>query len=324
MTLTRLLTATALTLFGLAASPLARAPLPQAVPPAGQPAREPGVIPLWPEGVPGAKPDGGVERIVDDRVYNVQVPTLTHYPAPADRACGTAIIMCPGGGYTRLAIAKEGSGLARLLNGLGVTVFVLKYRLVEYGHPAPLQDVLRAVRLVRARAKEFGVDPARIGVMGSSAGGHLAASAATLYDGPEGRTGAPLDATSARPDFIALLYPVITMKPPYVHAGSRRSLLGDQPAEALVERLSVETQVTKDTPPAFLVHTGEDTSVPLENSILFYQALRRAGVAAELHLFEKGAHGFGTAPGLGPTSDWPARLEAWMRSHGWLDRGAGR
>jgi acetyl esterase/lipase len=280
------------------------------------------VIPIWPEGVPGAKPDGGEERTVDDRVYNVQNPTLTVFPADPARAVGTAVIMCPGGGYVRLAITKEGNGFARILNDIGVTVFILKYRMAEYGHPAPLQDVLRSVRLVRSRAAEFGIDPHRIGVMGSSAGGHLAASAATLFDAPEGKTGAALDAVSARPDFVSLMYPVITMKPPFAHMGSRKALLGEAPPDALVERMSVETQVTAATPPVFMVHTGEDTSVPLENSILFFQALRKAGVPAELHLFEKGAHGFGTAPGLGPTSDWPARLEAWMRAHGWLDRPA--
>jgi acetyl esterase/lipase len=202
-----------------------------------------------------------------------------------------------------------------------VTVFVLKYRLKEYGHPAPLRDLLRAVRLVRSRAADLGVRPERIGVMGSSAGGHLAASAATLYDAPEGRTGAPLDATSARPDFVALLYPVISLSEPYVHRGSLGALLGENPSPVLVEHLSLERQVTKDTPPAFLVHTAEDKSVPLENSILFFQALRRAGVPAEMHLYEKGPHGFGTQPGLGPTSEWPRRLEEWLRSHGWLEQG---
>jgi acetyl esterase/lipase len=278
------------------------------------------VIPIWPEGVPGAKLGGGEERTVDDRVYNVQNPTLTVFPADPARAVGTAVIMCPGGGYVRLAITKEGNGFARILNDIGVTVFILKYRMAEYGHPAPLQDVLRSVRLVRSRAAEFGIDPNRIGVMGSSAGGHLAASAATLFDAPEGKTGAALDAVSGRPDFVSLMYPVITMKPPFAHMGSRKALLGAEPSDALVERMSVETQVTAATPPVFMVHTGEDTSVPLENSILFFQALRKAGVPAELHLFEKGAHGFGTAAGLGPTSDWPARLDAWMRAHGWLNR----
>ena len=278
------------------------------------------VIPIWPEGVPGAKPGGGEERTVDDRVYNVQNPTLTVFPADPARAVGTAVIMCPGGGYVRLAITKEGNGFARILNDIGVTVFILKYRMAEFGHPAPLQDVLRSVRLVRSRAAEFGIDSGRIGVMGASAGGHLAASAATLFDAPEGRTGAALDAVSGRPDFVSLMYPVITMKPPFAHMGSRKALLGAEPSDALVERMSVETQVTAATPPVFMVHTGEDTSVPLENSLLFFQALRKAGVPAELHLFEKGAHGFGTAAGLGPTSDWPARLDAWMRAHGWLNR----
>jgi acetyl esterase/lipase len=285
-------------------------------------AQEGQVIPLWPEGVPGARPGGGEERLEDGRVYNVQGPTLTAFPAPAATASGAALIICPGGGYVRLAVAKEGSALTRRLNAIGVSAFVLKYRLAEYGHPAPLRDVLRAVRLLRSRAKELAIRPDRIGVMGSSAGGHLAASAATLFDAPEGRTGAPLDATSARPDFVALLYPVITMAGPFAHAGSRRALLGENPAPGLLERLSVETQVTRDTPPAFLVHTGEDASVPLENSLLFYQALRRAGVAAELHLFEKGPHGFGTSPGLGPTSEWPQRFEEWLRFHGWLERAA--
>jgi acetyl esterase/lipase len=283
-------------------------------------ADEPRVIPLWPEGVPNAQPNGGVERVENDRTFNVQIPTLAFFPAPADIANGTAVIICPGGGYARLALGKEGNEFARILNRLGVSAFVLKYRLVEYGHPAPLQDVLRAVRIVRSRAKEFGVRPDRIGVMGSSAGGHLAASAATLYDAPEGRTGAELDAVGARPTFVALLYPVITMKGAFVHTGSRRSLLGENPSLDLVDRLSVDLQVTKDTPPAFLIHTQEDASVPLENSLAFFQALRRFKIDSELHLYEKGPHGFGTRADLGPTSDWPKRWEEWMRAHGWLDR----
>ena len=155
--------------------------------------------------------------------------------------------------------------------------------------------------------------------MGSSAGGHVAASAATLFDAPEGRTGAALDATSGRPDFVGLLYPVITMRDPYAHAGSRTNLLGATPPESLLSRMSLETQVTSSAPPMFLVHTAEDKSVPLENSLLFYAALRRAGVPAELHLYERGAHGFGLAQGLGPTSEWFDRFVSWMSAHGWLD-----
>lgn len=284
----------------------------------GAAAVEPTVIPLWPEGVPGALPNGGAEYIKDDRVYNVQVPTLTYFPAPADKAVGTAAIVCPGGGYVRLAVTNEGNGMAKWLNSLGVSVFVLKYRLREYGHPAPLRDVLRAVRLVRSRAAEFGVDPHRIGVMGASAGGHLTACAGTLYDHPDGKTGAALDAVSARPDFLVMQYPVIYMDNPAMHRGSREALLGPNPTPELLALLSVERHVTKDTPPAFLVATQEDTSVPLENSIAFYTALRKAGVPAELHLYEKGPHGFGMRQGLGPTSEWPQRAAEWMRSHGWL------
>jgi acetyl esterase/lipase len=285
------------------------------------PGAEPMVIPLWPEGVPGPIAPAPPEHVEDGRVVDVSVPTLTVFRPPAGKANGLGAIVCPGGGYVRLAVDKEGSELTRWLNGLGVTAFVLKYRVAPQRHPAQLRDVLRAVRLVRSRAGELGVDPHRIAVFGSSAGGHLAATAATLFDAPEGKTGAALDAISARPDFVVLQYPVITMRDPFVHAGSRHALLGDHPPAELVDRLSLEHQVTRQTPPAFLVHTQEDASVPADNSILFYQALRAAGVSAEMHLYEKGPHGFGIKPGLGPTSDWPKRCEEWMRAHGWLTPG---
>ena len=281
------------------------------------------VIPIWPEGVPGAKPGGGERRIADGRVYNIQVPTLTYFAPEPGRATGTAVIICPGGAYARLAIANEAAGVAERLHALGVATFILEYRLAEYGHPAPLQDVLRAVRFVRSKAAEFGVRLDRIGVFGASAGGHVAATAATLFEAPEGRTGAALDPTSARPDFAALLYPVITLRDPFAHRDSRTNLLGARPPESLVARMSLETQVTVDTPPVFIVHTAEDKSVPLENSVLFYQALRRAGVSAEMHLYERGAHGFGMTPGIGPASEWFLRLAEWMRGHGWLDEPRG-
>lgn len=279
---------------------------------------DPTVIPIWPEGVPDAQPNGGTEYIKDDRVYNVQVPTLTYFPAPLNKATGTAVIVCPGGGYVRLSVVNEGNSYTRWLNSLGVSCFILKYRLKEYGHPAPLRDVLRAVRLVRSRAAEFGIDPHRLGVMGGSAGGHLAACAGTLFDHPAGKTGAPLDAVNARPDFLIMQYPVILMEGPKVHRGSRDSLLGPHPTPELVNLLSVDRQVTAQTPPSFLVATAEDTSVPLENALTFYTALRQVGVPAELHLYEKGPHGFSMHPDLGPTSQWPQRAEEWMRSHGWL------
>jgi acetyl esterase/lipase len=276
-------------------------------------------IPLWPEGVPGAKPGLGAERWFDGHTSNVSEPTLIVYAPAVDKPNGTAVIICPGGGYVNLSVEREGVQYANWLSTLGVTSFVLKYRLAEFGYPAPLQDVLRAVRLVRSRAAEFKINPARIGVMGSSAGGHLAASAGTLFDHPAGKTGAPLDATSARPDFLILMYPVITMDDPAVHAGSRKALLGASPIPELLELMSLEKQVTAATPPTLLIHTQADKSVPVENSILFFQALTRAGVPAEMYLFEHGAHGMGVKAGLGTASEWPRRAEEWLRNRGLLD-----
>ena len=284
------------------------------------------VIPLWPEGVPAAvRPDApaakgpvGEEKISATHNANISVPTLTVYAPAVDRPNGTAVIVCPGGGYTNQSTLREGVQYARWLSTLGVTAFVLKYRQLEYGHPAPLQDVLRAVRLVRSRATEFKIDPARLGVMGSSAGGHLAACAGTLFDHPDGRTGAALDAVSARPDFLILMYPVITMDDPSVHAGSRKALLGAQPEPAQLQLMSVEKQVTAATPPTLLIHTQEDKTVPIENSILFFQALTRAKVPAEFYAFEHGSHGMGMKAELGTASDWPKRAEEWLRARGLL------
>jgi acetyl esterase/lipase len=276
------------------------------------------VIPLWPEGVPGAKPGLGAEQHEDGRISNVSEPTLTVFAPAVDKPNGTAVIICPGGGYVRLSTEREGVQYANWLSTLGVTSFVLKYRLAEFGHPAPLQDVLRAVRLVRSRAAEFKINPDRIGVMGSSAGGHLAASAGTLFEHPAGKTGAALDAVSARPDFLILMYPVITMEDYAVHVGSRRALLGAQSTPELLRLMAVEKQVTAATPPTFLIHTQEDQSVPVENSILFFQALTKAHVPAEMYLFEHGGHGMGMRAGLGTASDWPRRAEEWLRARGLL------
>lgn len=278
----------------------------------------PVVIPLWPEGVPGAKALGEELHEAGGRITRVSEPTLTVHAPAIDRPNGTAVIIAPGGGYGLLSAEREGVQYANWLSTLGVTSFVLKYRLADFGHPAPLQDVLRAVRLVRSRAAEFKINPGRIGVMGSSAGGHLAACAGTLFNHAAGRTGAALDTTDARPDFLILMYPVITMEGPSVHAGSRRNLLGENPAPDLVNLLSVERQVTAATPPTLLIHTQEDQSVPVENSLLFYQALTRAKVPAEMYLFEHGAHGMGMKPDFGTASDWPRRAEEWLRQRGLL------
>ncbi|KQW46689.1 MULTISPECIES: alpha/beta hydrolase [unclassified Roseateles] len=299
-------------------------------------AAPPNVLPLWPEGVPAAmradapaaRGELGPERVdANGAIANVSVPTLTVVAPAVDRHSpphGTAVILCPGGGYRYLSWQHEGLQYAAWLSTLGITTFILKSRLQEWGHPAPLQDVLRAIRLVRSRAAEFGIAPNRIGVMGSSAGGHLAASASTLFDHADGRTGAALDNNvNARPDFAALVYPVITMTDPAAHAGSRRSLLGDKPSPALLALTSLEQQVSKDTPPTLLLHTQRDKTVPVDNSILYYQALTRAGVPAELYVFEQGGHGIGMRDGFGTASAWPRHAEDWLRQRGLLSA-AGR
>ncbi len=271
---------------------------------------------LWPEGVPGTPREPAVQSSRSspdgELVSGVQRPILTVWRAPADNANGTAVIICPGGGYQVLAVEKEGSDVARWLNGLGITAFVLRYRLKDWGHPAPLRDALRALRLVRSRAEEFGVRADRIGILGFSAGGHLAASASTLYDDADGRTGSPLDEVSARPDFTILLYPVISLVAAPAHRGSRLNLLGPEADPALLEKLSPERQVTAATPPAFLMHTADDATVPLENSVLYQQALRAAGVPAELRVYDHGPHGIGLRTEHEAARRWPAACAAWL------------
>jgi len=277
------------------------------------------VIPLWPEGVPDAKPALGPEHVdADGWATHIAEPRLAVYPPAVDRPNGTAVVICPGGGYVGLSRLREGAQYANWLSTLGVTSFVLTNRIGEFGHPAPLQDVLRAIRIVRSRAAEFHLDPSRIGVMGSSAGGHLAACAGTLFDNRAGKTGAALDAVSARPDFLILMYPVITFDDPFAHAGSRQALLGGHPSPELLRLLSVEKQVTAQTPPTLLIHTQEDEMVPVENSLLFFQALTRAKVPAEMYVFEHGGHGMGMRAGLGTASEWPKRAEEWLRTRGLL------
>jgi acetyl esterase/lipase len=276
----------------------------------------PQVIPLWPEGVPGLKADGPPEQEDNGRFTHVHQPTLTVYAPEAPN--GTAVIYAAGGGYIRVAVGTNGGEITRWLNRIGITVFVLKYRHADYGQPAPLQDALRAVRVIRSRAEELGVKADRIGLLGGSAGGHLAASAGSMFEAPEGRTGAALDAVSARPDFTILVFPVITMQDPFTHGVSRRALLGDAPTAELKTRWSIDEQVSSRSSPTFLVHSSEDTVVPVENSLLFYQAMRRAKVPIEMHLYPRGPHGSGMAPALGPTAEWPRHCESWLRFNGWL------
>jgi acetyl esterase/lipase len=282
-------------------------------------AAPPSTIELWPEGVPGIKPDASPEKIVDGRIINIHKPSLLVFPADRAKATGTAIILSSGGGYVRISVNPNGDETVRKMNELGISVFVLRYRLSDYGHPAPLKDVLRAVRTVRSRAAEFGVSSDRIGVMGTSAGGHLSGCAATLWDHADGKTGAAMDSVSARPNFAVLIYPVVTLSQDFTHRGSREALLGKSPAPGLADALSLEKHVRKDSPPFFIVATMADTTVPVMNSLSLYQALVKAGVPSELHVYAKGSHSNSRDPQYGPTAVWPLRLEEWLRFNGWLD-----
>ncbi len=274
-------------------------------------AGEPKVELLWPGGAPGAKGEAEGDK-----------PTLTIYLPPQDKATGASVVICPGGGYGALAVDHEGHQIAQWLNSFGVAGFIVKYRHrnsgAGYGHPAPIQDAQRAIRTVRSRAKEWGVDPNRIGILGFSAGGHLASTAATHFNESFGEARDTIDRVSCRPDFAVLVYPVISFTEPFTHTGSRKNLLGAEPDAALVEKMSNEKQVTPQTPPTFLIHTWEDRGVPAENSIYFYLALRKANVPAEMHIFLKGPHGFGLGQKLDGASAWPKLCEKWMGESGFL------
>jgi acetyl esterase/lipase len=266
---------------------------------------EPQTIPLWEQSAPGA-----VGQADEDK------PTITLFRANGT-GVRTAVIVAPGGAYAHLAMNHEGRQVANWLNALGVTAFVLKYRLgPKYHHPIELGDAQRAIRLVRSHAQELGIAPDRLGIMGFSAGGHLASTAGTHFDSGNSGASDPIDRVSSRPDFLILGYPVITMQGPYAHSGSVKNLLGNHPDPKLQEELSNELHVTPQTPPTFLFTTSEDKTVPAENSVDFYLALHKAGVPAELHVFEKGPHGVGldlSDPALG---EWPALLANWLRERG--------
>jgi acetyl esterase/lipase len=255
------------------------------------------------------------------RTANVVTPTLTVFQPAKKKATGTAIVLCPGGGYTRLVMEREGREAALRLNEMGLTVFLLKYRLPnDLTQPdktiAPLLDAQQAIRLVRERAAEFGVRPDRIGIMGFSAGGHLAATAATHFARPVGDNAA---ATSVRPDFAVLVYPVISFADSLMHPGSRKTLLGPTPAPAQVQLYSNELQVSTATPPTFLVHAADDKVVKVQNSMAFYLACVHHGVPAEMHLYPKGGHGFGIN-NKAVQDNWTERLHSWLATNGWLGR----
>jgi acetyl esterase/lipase len=273
----------------------------------------PKTFPVWPDGVPDSK---GTDPKLD-------VPRFTLYLAKPEKATGAAVVVCPGGGYGGLAMDHEGKQVADWLNGLGIAAVVLQYRLgPRYHHPAPLQDASRTIRTVRARAKEWGLDPRRVAILGFSAGGHLASTAGTHFDAGKADATDPIERESSRPDRMILAYPVIAMATEYTHRGSNRNLLGDNPPPDLLSSLSNETQVSRETPPTFLVHTDADTGVPPENSLLFAMALRKGKVPLELHIFEKGRHGLGLGGDNAAFQAWPRLCETWLKGQGFLTREA--
>lgn len=257
---------------------------------------------LWEEAAPGAKGDSKAD-----------VPVLYPYPVREEDATGVAVIVTPGGGYGHLALDHEGDQIARWLNEHDIIAYVLRYRHAPaYGHPVPKLDLQRAIRTVRHMAKNSHGAIERIGVIGFSAGGHLTATAATQFDDGDADAEDAVERESSRPDFVILGYPVITMTDRYTHKGSRRNLLGKEPGAALIEAMSAEKHVTENTPPAFLFSSSDDKVVPVENSLMFYQALVAAGVPAEIHLFKSGPHGFGLGKNDPALSAWPGLCITWM------------
>lgn len=266
--------------------------------------------PLWPHGAPGAL-----------GTADTDIPTLTLYLPLDPTRTRTAVVVAPGGGYRMLASNHEGREVANWLNAMGITAFVLKYRLgPRYHYPVELEDAQRAMRIARSRAAEIGYSPDRIGMMGFSAGGHLTSMVGTHFDSGNSSAADSIDRMSCRPDFLVLGYPVISMSAPFTHQGSELNLLGENASPELRKKLSSELQVTPQTPPTFLFATTNDDTVPVENSLAFYRALVKAGVPVEMHIFEKGHHGVGLDLGDPVLGVWPTLLTNWLREHGWLSQ----
>ncbi|MEZ5072184.1 MAG: alpha/beta hydrolase [Bacteroidales bacterium] len=279
------------------------------------------VLPLWEGNPPNSKASS--EKEIRDTtslvfVRQVQVPDVAVYLPSPGNATGEAVVVCPGGGYSGLAYDWEGVDIARMLSARGIAAIVLKYRLpgeksnIE-PHKSPLLDAQRALRLVRHHAREWRIDPARIGIMGFSAGGHLASTLSTHFDKGDPGSADPVERESCRPDFSVLMYPVITFTQDFMHRGSRDNLLGTDPDPDLVRSFSNELQVGPDTPPAILIHASDDAAVPVENSLEYYKALLENDIPAELHVYPYGGHGFSLANGKGHLATWPDRVVDWIR-----------
>ncbi len=279
------------------------------------------ILPLWEGTPPNHRASDLTEKQEDRRgiqwYYQVQTPTIEVRHPSRSAATGQAVVVCPGGGYGGLAYDWEGTDTANWLNSIGVTAVVLKYRLPEDASNeqpwlSPLLDAQRAIRLTRAHATDWGIDPAKVGIMGFSAGGHLASTSATHFDAGDPAATDPIDRLSSRPDFAILIYPVVSLDERVSHGGSRRNLLGETPSQEQVDFYSNELQVTAETPPTFLLHSGDDQAVPVENSLRFYRALIAHGVPAEMHLYPYGGHGYALAVGQGRLQGWTARCADWL------------
>jgi len=276
---------------------------------------------LYPNGVPNSKPapkDYVEETDKSSFLYGVTIPTIIPYFAPKDKANGAAVVICPGGGYIGLSMENEGTQIAAAFNKIGVTAFILKYRLPSDSVMVdqtigPLQDAQRAIQLVRQRATEWGIDTARVGIIGFSAGGHLASTAATHFDKEVIENKKHI---SLRPSFAVLVYPVITFGQ-WAHVGSKENLIGKNAPQALVDLYSNEKQVTPNTPPTFLVHAQDDGLVPVQNSLMFYDAMLKNNVKGEIHIYQSGGHGFGLH-NKETKDDWFSSLAKWMDGNGWL------
>lgn len=281
-------------------------------------------IKLWPEGIPGSLRNdtysevSTVENGVITRWIKVTDPTLTVCLPPKAKATGVAVLICPGGGYGALAFNHEGNDIAKWLNENGIAGIILKYRLpsdliMKDKSIGPLQDAQEAMRTIRRNAKAWNIDPSKIGVIGFSAGGHLASTLSTHFDE---KVYEVKDDISARPDFSILMYPVITMDAPFTHMGSRRNLIGENPAEEAIWHFSNELQINEKTPPAFLVHSADDKVVPVKNSMAYYEGLVKYNIPSELHIFQKGGHGYGLAVNRETQSAWPQLCLRWIKASG--------
>jgi acetyl esterase/lipase len=281
------------------------------------------IIQLWSDEMPNYQDVGEMEvgsEIADMEHFSlVTNPTITVFlPAKKNRT-GQALLVIPGGGYQAVVHRWEGTDIAKWLNANGIAAFVLKYRLPNakhniVSHKSPLLDASQAMKIIRKNAEKWSIDKNNLGVIGFSAGGHLASTLGTHYDRDGNSNKTEFDKISSRPDFMVLMYPVITMDTAFTHRGSRNNLLGNNPSQELIDYYSNEKQITKNTPPTFLVHTSDDAVVPVENSIQFYRALQKNGVKSEMHIYEHGKHGFALANGKGSLKSWRSRCIDWLEN----------